>query len=223
MSSASTYPFIRVGQANKQGFDLTKEISDERALIPNTLNPSYFKTYELDAQFPQDLVLQLAIMNKNLLGANSIGQTLIDLEDRYFGNVYIKQRLAYELKKKELEEKYRTWDNNVENRNTKSDSNKTDKNDLRLEIADITGKLEALPKPTALVEYRPLRSEGKTTSQGNVEIFMEILTPEAARTQPVAKIEPPKPSEYEIRLVIHETFNIPRINGVSSLNPPTNY
>ena len=212
MSSANTYPIIKIGQGTKQEFDLIKEINDERNIIPNTLNPSYFKSYELDAWFPQDWNLIIAIMNKNTLLSSLIGETLIDLEDRYFGNKLVKQKLTYELKKKDLEAKHRILVQNAENQPGQTNE-AAQAEELRKEIMSLTSLIEGIEKPQTLVEYRPLRTKGKVTSQGSMEMFLEILTHDVARTQPVAKVEPPRPAEYEIRLVIYETYDIPKSNG----------
>ena len=214
MSSANTYPVIKVGQPNRQEFDLTKEINDERSLVSNTLNPSYFKSYELDAQFPNDWKLEVKIMNKGTIFASPIGETYIDLEDRFFGDRFNKQKLSYELTKKEKEKELRDHEQNPDAKSTQEEHTRKTA-ELRKEITKITGLLENINKPEALVEYKPLTIPGKITSQGSVEMFLEVLTPEVARTQPVAKIEPPKPAEYEIRLIIYETFDIPRINQVN--------
>lgn len=218
MSSASTFPVIKVGEANKQDFDLTKEVYDDKALIPNTLNPSFFKNYELDAQFPEDWRLNIAIMNKGTILTNQIGETIIDLEDRYFGNKQNKQRLAYDLRKRFLEDQFRKQENEAQNGGAATNILELEKNmdQNRREIAKLTGLLEGLQKPVALVEYRALKNSGKNTSQGSLEMFLEVLTTDVARTQPIAKIEPPKPTQYEIRVIIFETFDIPR-TGVSIL------
>ena len=63
MSAASTYPIVRIGDPDlDHGTDLTKEVKDEGAVIEDNLNPGFFKTYELDAEFPEDWKLDILIM-----------------------------------------------------------------------------------------------------------------------------------------------------------------
>jgi hypothetical protein len=64
------------------------------------LNPKSFRTYELDANFPDDSKLEVAIYDKGLF-KSLIGRTFIDLEDRLYSNLlYIdKYTCDIELKK----------------------------------------------------------------------------------------------------------------------------
>ena len=63
------------------------------------------------------------------------------------------------------------------------------------------------------VEYRPLYKPGVKTAQGIIEMFVEILPQFRAKITPPAKIERPPPQEYEMRLIIWETRNLPYENG----------
>jgi hypothetical protein len=52
------------------------------------LNPKYYRSYEFDAQFPEDWRLEIEIYDKRWISYNDglIGSTVIDLEDRFYGN-----------------------------------------------------------------------------------------------------------------------------------------
>lgn len=52
------------------------------------MNPKFYRSYELDASFPDDWQLELQIFDKGSLSYTDalIGSTVIDLEDRLFGN-----------------------------------------------------------------------------------------------------------------------------------------
>lgn len=52
------------------------------------MNPKFYRSYELDASFPDDWRIELQIYDKGSLSYTDalIGSTVIDLEDRLFGN-----------------------------------------------------------------------------------------------------------------------------------------
>ena len=91
MSSADTFPVVQVGDAeNNVNSGVTKKASDDNNVVQNNLNPDYFKMYELDAFLPADWKLVLMIYNKGVaaLFNKLIGERGIDIEDRYFSDLY---------------------------------------------------------------------------------------------------------------------------------------
>lgn len=117
------------------------------------------------------------------------------------------------LKYKALEQKY----NNLIN--TPNEDDEDDDQDLKeyyqskLDKIDIilTNDLKPLQIP---VESRPLIHPNKKVAQGMVEMFVEVLTSAEAKMKKVEKIEPPPPEEYELRLIIWETRDIPAMDPV---------
>ena len=62
------------------------------------MNPQFYRSYELDVTFPEDWRLEILIYDKGgLLGDNLIGSTVIDLEDRFFGDQLNQSREALEV------------------------------------------------------------------------------------------------------------------------------
>lgn len=51
------------------------------------LNPQYFRYYELDAVFPDDWKLEVAIHDKGTFSDKVIGSTIINLENRLHSNL----------------------------------------------------------------------------------------------------------------------------------------
>ncbi|XP_078695252.1 myoferlin-like [Branchiostoma floridae x Branchiostoma belcheri] len=59
-------------------------VDDIENYIPNTLDPIFGRMYEFTTRLPQDKDLHISVYDKDVLSADDlIGQTTIDLEDRY--------------------------------------------------------------------------------------------------------------------------------------------
>jgi hypothetical protein len=69
------------------------------------LNPKFFRFYELDAFFPEDWKLEVAIYDKGTFVDNLIGQTTIDLENRLYSNLLFLDREAVRLEQDTLKER----------------------------------------------------------------------------------------------------------------------
>ena len=55
------------------------------------------------------------------------------------------------------------------------------------------------------VEMRTLRTPLSKMSQGKVELWVEMMTPEEARQVPMLDIKPPPPEEFELRVIVWKT------------------
>ncbi|MFM7858164.1 MAG: hypothetical protein ACKO96_41155, partial [Flammeovirgaceae bacterium] len=83
-----------------------------------------------------------------------------------------------------------------------------DFNEVKANLNSINKRLDELKEVQVPVEYRPLRHPSKKTAQGMIEMFVEILPMSRAKYIKPAKIEPPPPENYKLRLVIWETKNV---------------
>ena len=62
-----------------------KVINEKENYIPKQLNPIFGKCFELDVKFPQESMLVIQVMDWDLVsGDDLIGETKIDLENRYY-------------------------------------------------------------------------------------------------------------------------------------------
>ncbi|CAG9335811.1 unnamed protein product [Blepharisma stoltei] len=197
LSSANSYPQLIIG--DHKDVD-GKYVNDTKPELKN-LNPEFFRSYEMEAEIPSDWKLQISIFNLNEYGFdNIIGSTIIDLEDRYFGDPYTSKKLMMkELKNhcdREIEEtqepKLREWLVKIR-KNVKRDA-------ARLDVS----------QHVAPVEYRALENRGKKTAQGMIELFLEVLDSQEAKLIPVSKIAKPIPEEYELRFIVYKCEGIPR-------------
>jgi len=135
-----------------------------------------------------------------------IGSTLIDLEDRFYGDPNIKQRLAYEIYLKFFETE-------IKRLQAGGGALKNEEEIMKFKEkkSNVLIKHEAVEKKSkTYIEYRALRNPGLITSQGSVEMCLEVIPIDMIRHSPLLSLERPKPNEFEIRVVIFETLDIPK-------------
>jgi len=99
LSTANPYPILTVGDGITPPESKIKKINDRERSMDGELNPCFFRTYELYANFPEDWKLELSIMDKGAFEAvdNLIGSTTIDLENRHYSNLLWLDRHALVL------------------------------------------------------------------------------------------------------------------------------
>ncbi|EAR93381.2 C2 domain protein (macronuclear) [Tetrahymena thermophila SB210] len=205
--SASSYPWVIVGDGENRGKNIIKNIKDDANIAVDTLNPEFFKMYELDATLPEDWNLVVKIMNKGTAIDALIGQFEIDLEDRVLGQKELRRRIAYQTYIEYFREKCEQYKYNYEIGDKKKN--------YEIKINELITKIEALDRNLKLpVEYLELKHPEKNTCQGTIEFFLEPFPFDVARIIPPSTIEKPQPMEFEIRLIIWETFDIPISNPI---------
>jgi len=68
------------------------------------------------------------------------------------------------------------------------------------------------------LEQRTLRSKTSTSSQGKLELWLELLTPDQAKRIPMEQIKPPPPSPWECRVIIWGTREVTIKDTVTQQN-----
>jgi len=195
---ANSYIEVKLGDFNNTSEEKgIKYINDIGSLVENTLNPNFFKFYELEADLPQDWRLEISIKSKGTSSETLIGSTVIDLENRYLGDIRSREILQC----KSLEEEYL-------NLLKDPDISEEKKAELYKRISDLQIRLNDLQYTKIPVEFRPLYKPNSATAQGIIEMLVDILPMKNAKLMKPLKIEPPPAQEYELRLVIWETKNV---------------
>ena len=176
LSSAHTYPLVLIGDGRNKGREELKQINDKINAIPHSLNPDYFRAFELDSILPEDWQLQISIYNSNAFWKRDviIGSASIDLEDRLIGNEYKKQMMTYDILIKKWEEKRK----------------KAEAADLEDEVKkwqEMISKAATLQESASKeqsppVEYLALKNPSKNTPQGSLEMFVEVLPADIGKT-----------------------------------------
>lgn len=196
-SRANSYIEILLGQKyNDSDQKQVKYINDVLNYVPETLNPNFFRTFELEGDLPQDWKLQINIRSKKESGIGSdslIGSTIIDLEDRYIGEYKNSMTLSYKAYEDKLNKDLETEDEDF----------------ISKKLNLISSKLDDLNPKKIPVEFRPIFNPDKKTAQGVLEMFVEVLSNQNAKLIKPEKIEPKAPEEFEIRLIIWECRGLP--------------
>lgn len=196
---ANSFIELKLGDNANAGEERgVKYINDVSSLIENTLNPNFFKFYELEADLPQDRRLEIAIKSKGTSSDSLIGSTIIDLENRYLGEALCREILQI----KSLEDDYLTMFNSDQ------DMQEDRKAELNKRISMLQVRLKDLQDTKVPVEFRPLYKPNTMTAQGIIEMLVEVLPVKIAKIKKPLKIEPPPAQEYELRLIIWETRNV---------------
>lgn len=74
----------------------SKRISDKENYVSKQLNPVFGKCFEIEATFPQDSMLNIQVLDWDLVGSDDlIGETKIDLENRFYSKHRATCGLAY--------------------------------------------------------------------------------------------------------------------------------
>ena len=95
LSTANPFPQVTVGDGVwSEEKRLTKKLGDEELVKSDTLNPEYFQIFDLEAKFPEDWRLEIAIYDKATFGPSLIGRTVIDLENRHYANMLWRDKQA---------------------------------------------------------------------------------------------------------------------------------
>ena len=210
---ANAFLEIMVGDNTSNDGKGTKYVNDKVSYVANSLSPNFFKYWELEADLPQDWKLTINVRShvEGTTGDTLIGSTIIDLEDRYLGEYRTRQLIKY----KSLESYYLGILKDLEGNNNTNDNNEKVINKINKYLAFINTKMDELKPLQVPVEYRPLLKSGTKTAQGIIEMFVEVFPQNIAKMIKPAKIEPPPPEEYELRLIIWETRGVPIGNNVT--------
>ena len=98
LSTANPFPVIKVGDGIwSEETKNVKKVGGEDMYKADTLNPEFFQVWDLDAKFPEDWKLEIAIFDKGAFRSSLIGHTVIDLENRHFANVLWRDRQAIKI------------------------------------------------------------------------------------------------------------------------------
>lgn len=192
ISNATAYPIISIG--NKVEKSATKEqgksIDDPEARVENTLNPNFFKSYELDAELPNDLMFKCTIKNytkirtKKLAKLGSgfddpiIGSAFADIEDRFWADTR-EINDACQRGKKQFIKKMEIQAEATGDKTGQDNAKKL--KDLELHLINWYDRISMRPREKQPIEYLPIQSEKNKTKYGNCESLLEVMTVKQAR------------------------------------------
>lgn len=187
------------------------------------LEPLFFEQMEVPlTRLSEDWRMVLEVYDKALLNMNDtlIGKTQIDLEQRRWSNPFALAKLTIiqeeDRVKEQMEEqkKQQVYARGKEEKELSIQTLKYLRNKHE-KIQEIKDKLKKSEFLINKVEYRPLKlSENNQTPQGSIELFVDVIDHEEQRTTPFQKLKEIKnEEEYEVRLIVWETREVPPPNG----------
>jgi len=216
-----------------------EKISDRKNYIANTLEPTFGRVFRFNVKLPMEKDLTVQVFDWDLIGTDDkIGQTTIDLENRYYTkyrawcglpkSYYTSGPFVWrdqKLPKEWLDDRCRAngWDDPVWNGNTSVLVNKRTYNlsDFESEKAfnEFWGEAEerlslyilrTFPHIDEHVETRPLYTNVMPNiEQGRLQMWVDMFPKEHGEPHSAFTIEPRKPSKYYVRVVIWNCTDIP--------------
>jgi hypothetical protein len=182
-----------------------KYICDSTNYVPNSLSPDFFKYYELEADLPEEWKLAINVLTRveGALSDNLIGSNVIDLEDRFVGEFRTRNLIKFKSMISYYEQLLRDL------QKKEGDENSSLNEEINKKLVYLNSKVDELKPLQVPVEFRSLNKPGTQVAQGILEMFVEVYPINIAKTIKPAKIEQPPPQDYELRLIIWQTRNIP--------------
>jgi hypothetical protein len=201
--SANPYLTLQVGEG-KNEVGLIKYIDDAKNLMPSTLNPKFKASYPMDLTLPDDNQLDIQVWSKGNIKDHLVGSTSIDLEDRYYGDSYNQGMISLKMFQKYYIEK-------LDGVKKESDKGKR----LRRKIDEVNRLKTQIEnfEPLRKIEFRQLLKEGKNQPQGTMQLWTDIFPSDARVIE--YSLKGMAQNRYELRLIIWNTYNVPKIPGVS--------
>uniref|UniRef100_A0A672UR72 Otoferlin n=1 Tax=Strigops habroptila TaxID=2489341 RepID=A0A672UR72_STRHB len=203
------------------------DIKDKENYISKQLNPVFGKSFDIEATFPMESMLTVAVYDWDLVGTDDlIGETKIDLENRY----YSKHRATCGVSQTYSIHGYNIWRDPMKPSQILSKLCKDGKVDGphygpggRVKVANRTDEHLALAVlrhwediPWAgcklvpeHVETRPLLNPDKPgIEQGRLEMWVDMFPMDMPAPGPAIDISPRKPKKYELRVIVWNTDEV---------------
>ncbi|XP_011877854.1 PREDICTED: otoferlin-like [Vollenhovia emeryi] len=217
-------------------------ISDRKNYIPNQLNPTFGRVFEIEASFPQDYMLEIQVWDFDATTADDlIGVTRIDIENRF----YSRHRAHCGIAGAYSTAGYNAWrererptqilellcrKNNLPPPEYGESEIKIGKQSFPfhavIEREDVVDKEECMALNVlhhwqdfpicgcALVpehvERRPLfNAKRPGLEQGKLEMWIDMFRIGQLPPKPAINIAPPTPEEYEVRVIVWNTEDVP--------------
>jgi len=161
-------------------------LSDRANHLNNQIKDvKFLKYFELETKFPGSSKLEISLFDYESIGKdNLIGATVIDLEDRWFSEVWRKGE-PWKIKNKGENEDF------------------TNEEQVALD--------RFINSPT---EVRPLWHPSRSQQQGSLKLWIDILHLADARNVPPIDITPLPRKNYELRIIIYRCRNWEKVGDI---------
>lgn len=235
--NGSADPFVEIATSSQC-------VSDKSNCVHRQLNPVFGRCLELSAELPKDTVLSVRVIDYDRISKNDfIGETLIDLENRF----YSKHRATCGLSRIYSESGHNKWrdvekptqilerlcnsynlplpeyfDKSVVigSKEFVADKKTVDKEEHKENLAlNVLHRWQEVPfVGTALVpehvETRPLYNKNKPgIVQGNLEMWVDLFDLSLGEVPPPVDITKTLPQRYELRMIVWNTSKVPLVDN----------
>ncbi|NXE71083.1 OTOF protein, partial [Calcarius ornatus] len=206
------------------------DIKDKENYISKQLNPVFGKSFDIEATFPMESMLTVAVYDWDLVGTDDlIGETKIDLENRF----YSKHRATCGVSQTYSIHGYNTWRDPMKPSQILSKLCKEGKVDGphygpggRVKVANrvFTGPTEIEDENGMALWDHPMgwrfwsRAGGtggtrgadcaSPTPQGRLEMWVDMFPMDMPAPGPAIDISPRKPKKYELRVIVWNTDEV---------------
>uniref|UniRef100_A0A8C5J2C5 Otoferlin n=1 Tax=Junco hyemalis TaxID=40217 RepID=A0A8C5J2C5_JUNHY len=188
------------------------DIKDKENYISKQLNPVFGKSFDIEATFPMESMLTVAVYDWDLVGTDDlIGETKIDLENRF----YSKHRATcgvsqtYSMYGKSL----LCPTSHLDLLSLLCPPGQKKPTDEHLALA-VLRHWEDIPRAGCRlvpehVETRPLLNPDKPgIEQGRLEMWVDMFPMDMPAPGPAIDISPRKPKKYELRVIVWNTDEV---------------
>ncbi|KYO37035.1 hypothetical protein Y1Q_0005859 [Alligator mississippiensis] len=189
------------------------DIKDKENYISKQLNPIFGKSFDIEATFPMESMLTVAVYDWDLVGTDDlIGETKIDLENRY----YSKHRATCGISQTYAIHGYNIWRDPMKPTQILSKlckEGKKKKTDEHLGLM-VLHHWEDIPRVGCRlvpehVETRPLLNPDKPgIEQGRLEMWVDMFPMDMPAPGTAVDISPRKPKKYELRVIVWNTDEV---------------
>ena len=189
ISNATSYPVISIGNKGEKDAQDNRTIDDPEARAENTLNPNFFKSYELDAELPNDILFKCTMKNytkkptKKLAKYGRgfddpiIGSAIADIEDRFWSDKREMNNACYHGKKMYIKDE----ETKAENAKESNVVNRKELKEQEINLNNWNERISMELRAKQPIEYLPIQSERNKTKYGNCESLLEVMTVKQAR------------------------------------------
>ena len=181
-------PYIRVSMGNFK-------FNDRENYVDTATQVDLYKLIEFDVELPGISHVRLEMMDRDMFGSMSddlIGQTVIDLEDRWFDG------------------RWREWGHENMKTDESAEDGKVSKR--RWETKPVECRELYLIPPEKRISKKDISSQGQLTC------WLDIMTPEQATAFPPDDVALPPKQMFEVRVVIWKTKNVPPLDSLEGMS-----
>ena len=194
--SANPYVILDIGDGNDAN-SYRKHFDDVANVQMMTLNPVFHKLFSLKFSLPNDNMLTFKLLSKRKVITDVlIGTLYVDLEDRYYGELFNQAREALNAAcEKATKDKKESKDVDMEKITSTLN-----------EIMSFRHELQKMGTRKSKIEYKQLKDDSMKYSHGLAEFSIDIASIEDSL--PEGNYDAKQVNGFELRIIIWEVAGV---------------